>query len=121
VELTYRNPKPQNNWLNTVLPNYVRVYVPEGSKLIEFKGLDYSDEPYVELGKTVFAGRLTVRPMGVTKVTLKYELPFTVKNRYNLYLQKQPGKDSPKYSVEYSGEEIEFSLDKDKILELQIN
>jgi cell division protein FtsL len=114
IELTYRNPKPQNNWLNTVLPNYLRIYVPEGSELLEFNGLDKVDEPYEELGKTVFPGLLTVRPMGVTKVTIKYKLPFTLKNGYNLYLQKQPGKDSPKYSIRFGDIGQEFTLNTDK-------
>ncbi|MBN1169194.1 DUF4012 domain-containing protein [Candidatus Woesebacteria bacterium] len=120
VKLTYTNPKPQNNWLNTVLPNYLRIYVPYGSEIIEYKGFDYFDEPYEELGKTVFAGLLTVRPKGITIVTIKYSLPFAVKSGYNLYLQKQPGKISPVYSVSFDKHTKEFYLDTDKVITIDL-
>lgn len=99
VTLTYKNPEKHDGWLNSVLPNYVRVYVPEGSELIDSSGFEESEETYDELGKTIFAGFFELRPQGVSKVTLTYKLPFKVTKEYNLLVQKQPGKDTPLYTV----------------------
>lgn len=114
VTLTYNNPQPQDGWLNSVLPNWTRVYVPEGSELVSAEGFDDSAEVYDELGKTVFAGGFELRPQGVQKITLVYKLPYTVNDQYNLFVQKQPGKDSPLYSVEVGNQKQESFLKTDK-------
>ena len=78
VTITYKNPKEHDGWLNSVLPNWVRIYVPKGSELIEFNGVEEKQEVYEEFGKTVFAGFFNLRPQGVAKITLKYKLPFKI-------------------------------------------
>src|SRR3989344_6916749 len=75
LTITYKNPEKHDGWLNSVLPNWVRVYVPEGAKLIASEGLQEEEDPYKENGKTVFAGFFELRPEGVSRVTLKYSLP----------------------------------------------
>jgi hypothetical protein len=102
-ELTveYKNPYPHSNCnrhqerilcLNATLRNWVRIYVPQGSKLIEFKGSTMPVKTYDEFGKTVFEGFLEVPTEGMAKIVVSYELPATVtKNTYKLYVQKQPG------------------------------
>lgn len=99
VTLTYKNSQGYDGWLNSVLPSWVRIYVPKGSELISVEGLDLKQDPYEELGKTVFAGLYTLRPQGVQKITLKYKLPFSVKGEYKVLVQKQPGIDSITYTV----------------------
>jgi len=99
VTLTYKNPEKHDGWLNSVLPNYVRVYVPKGSELIDSSGFEESEETYEDLDKTVFAGFFELRPQGVSKVTLTYKLPFKVIDQYKLLVQKQPGTDLPLYTV----------------------
>src|SRR3970282_2631352 len=90
LTITYKNPEKHDGWLNSVLPNWVRVYVPEGSTLIAAEGLEDKAEPYEEFGKTVFAGFFQLRPEGVSKVTVKYRLPFKEKEAVVLFIQKQP-------------------------------
>jgi len=114
LTITYKNPEKYTGWLNSVLPNWVRIYVPEGSELIETQGLEDEPEPYEELGKTVFAGYFELRPLGVSKVEVKYKLPFKVSDDYSLYLQKQPGKDAPLYVVNVGKTSDEFFLRTDK-------
>ncbi len=93
--MTYKNSQGYDGWLNSVLPSWLRIYVPKGSTLISIDGLDDKQASYEDLGKTVFAGLYSLRPLGVVRVIVKYKLPFkTANGEYNLYIQKQPGVDS---------------------------
>src|SRR5258708_5422515 len=94
VTLTYKNSQGYDGWLNSLLPTWLRVYVPKGSTLISMEGLDSTVTPYEDLGKTVFAGHYELRPKGVVTVVLKYKLPFKVQSEYNIQVQKQSGVDS---------------------------
>ncbi|KKQ83292.1 MAG: hypothetical protein UT06_C0024G0012, partial [Candidatus Woesebacteria bacterium GW2011_GWA1_38_8] len=51
LEITYKNPEKQDGWLNSVLPNWLRIYVPKGSELISFEGPEEKAQPYEEFGK----------------------------------------------------------------------
>lgn len=113
VTITYKNPEKHDGWLNSVLPNWVRVYVPEGSKLIASEGLQEEVDPYEENGKTVFAGFFELRPEGVSRVTLKYILPEKNEGDINLLIQKQSGLDGPLYTTITPKEETETYLLKD--------
>lgn len=116
VTITYKNPAAQDGWLNSVLPNWVRVYVPKGSELISSDGLENSEKPYDDLGKTVFAGYFELRPQGVAKVTFRYKLPMKMDKTYNLLLEKQPGKDKPLYTINIGKKRDDFYLTDDKEL-----
>ena len=120
VTLTYKNPEKYDGWLNSVLPNWVRVYVPKGSELIAVEGLEDKIDPYEDLNKTVFAGLFQLRPEGVSKVTFKYKLPFKVSKDYNLLMQKQPGTDGPLYTINVGRHEEEFLLKQDKEIKIRI-
>jgi hypothetical protein len=120
VTITYKNPEKQDGWLNSVLPNWVRVYVPKGSTLIAAEGLEETTDPYEEFDKTVFAGFFQLRPEGVSKVALKYKLPFKVTQDYKILIQKQPGTDKPLYVIRLGKQEEEFYLNADKELRLRI-
>ena len=114
LTLTYKNPEKHDGWLNSVLPNHVRIYVPKGSQLIKFDGAEKTEELYEELDKTVISGSFNLRPEGVAKLTVKYKLPFKVKDDYKLLIQKQPGKDKPRYSIKVGRVMEEFSLATDR-------
>lgn len=120
VTITYKNPEKYDGWLNSVLPNWVRVYVPKGSELMAVEGLEDKSDPYEDLGKTVFAGLFQLRPEGVSKVTFKYKLPFKVSKDYNLLIQKQPGIDGPLYTINLGKHEEEFLLKTDKEIKIRI-
>ena len=120
LTITYKNPEKQDGWLNVVLPNWVRVYVPYQSELIASEGLTEKEEPYEDLGKTVFAGYFELRPEGVAKVTFKYSLPFEVQKDIKLLIQKQPGTRTPLYTVESNKTKEEFFLKTDEELKIKL-
>lgn len=114
VTITYKNPQKYDGWLNSVLPNWVRVYVPKGSQLIASEGLETKADPYEDLNKTVFAGHFELRPEGVSKVTFKYKLPMKFSKEFKMLIQKQPGTDGPLYTINLGKHEEEFYLKTDK-------
>lgn len=131
VTVNYKNPYPPsdcnlergNLCLNAILRDWVRVYVPKGSKLVSSQGSEVKLKTYDELGKTVFEGFLTVRPQGVAKYTLTYTLPFKLANNsiLPLMIQKQPGTSSNNYLINTSGRKLEsFLLASDKTLNLKL-
>lgn len=113
VTIDFNNPYPASNCsletenglcLNAPLRNWIRVYVPKGSKLVEFKGSSKKVLTYDELGKTVFEGFLVVNPLGKSKAIVTYTLPDSIKeNNYSLLIQKQPGEDHLTLKTEVYG------------------
>ena len=112
VTVEYRNPYPASNCnrnqerilcLNAILPNWVRVYVPKGSKLVSFDGSSTKVQTYDDLGKTVFEGFLRVSPMGMAKIKVVYTLPSGLSGDA-LLIQKQPGADGEKFTVTINGQ-----------------
>lgn len=121
ITITYKNPEKHDGWLNSVLPNWVRIYVPEGSQLVSVEGLEKEYETVNELNKTVFSGYFKLRPEGVSKVSFKYTLPFKKgTGDYKLFIQKQAGTDTPLYTVRSAKDEQEFLLNTDKEIRLKI-
>jgi hypothetical protein len=120
LTLTYKNPEKHDGWLNSVLPNWVRIYVPKGSELISAEGLEKKEDPYEEFGKTVFAGFFELRPQGVAKIILKYKLPMKFDARYSVYVQKQPGKDYSLYSFRVGKNETEMFVRSDREFSFKI-
>lgn len=120
VEITYRNPQRHDGWLNSVLPNWLRVYVPEGSEIISIDGLENVQDPYTELGKTVFAGYFELRPLGIAKIRLRYKLPFKAEETYNLFIQKQPGVSSVVHRIKIDDYEEEFEIRTDRSISVDL-
>lgn len=120
VTITYKNPEKHDGWLNSVLPNWVRVYVPKGSQLVDVQGLQKQYDTHEESGKTVFSGHFSLRPEGVSKVTFTYNLPFKKSTDFTMLVQKQPGTDAPLYVITTPKSEEEFLLNTDKELRLKI-
>lgn len=108
--------------LNAELRDYLRIYVPEGSKLLDSKGSEVKVETTEDLGKTVFEGFVTVRPLGKATYMLKYELPFKVDGDVlPVLIQKQPGTHGNEYTIRVNGKTVDkFPLLTDKELELKI-
>lgn len=75
--------------------NYLRVYVPSGSRLNDFNGFPADDPPVTgqENGLTYFASQLVIPPGGTVAVTLNYLLPGTLPQSpdYCLTVQQQAG------------------------------
>jgi len=120
VTLTYKNPEKHDGWLNSVLPNWVRLYVPKGSTLVDVQGLEKQYNTTEELGKTVFSGYFRLRPEGVSKVVYTYTLPFKKQDNLKLFIQKQPGTDTPLYTIIADKDEQELLLTTDKEIKVKM-
>ncbi|MEK7517401.1 MAG: DUF4012 domain-containing protein [Patescibacteria group bacterium] len=130
LTINYKNPYPPSDCnlergdlcLNAVLRDWIRIYVPKGSKLLDSQGSEVKMTSYDELGKTVFEGFLTVRPKGVATFSLSYTLPFKVNGSIlPLLIQKQPGTHDNEYIIEVRGKEInKFPLLTDKEIKIKL-
>ncbi len=128
LTLTYRNVAPPSNCnleagqlcLNGVLRDWLRIYVPKGSKLISFKGSEVDPKTTEDLGKTVFEGFFTIAPESLKKLEITYTTPPVVKDQtYKLLIQKQPGKSTIQHTITINQtkvKEIEVSGDTEVIL-----
>ncbi len=122
ITVSFKNPFPHsdcnlergNLCLNATLRNWIRFYVPVGSKLLEFTGSTKKVQTYNDLGKTVFEGFLTVDPLKTAKVVIRYSLP-SLKTTKKYLIQKQPGTYSDKLTVKVDGKTVyDGVLDTDK-------
>lgn len=115
--------------LNAPLRNWVRIYTPSSSKLVDSKGVispkDGKAVPmtaYDSLGKTVFEGFLIVNPLGTARIELTYNSPVTMSNHtYQLLIQKQPGTEGQEYTIKLNGNERKkVTLQTDTELAIQV-
>lgn len=126
VIINFRNPYPPSDCnlergglcLNATLRNWIRFYVPEGSKLVSFEGSTKKVQTYDELGKTVFEGYLEIIPQGKATIVVKYTLPSGIDtNNYSLLVQKQPGVEEQKLKVQFGNKSLfEGMLRTDKVI-----
>ncbi|HUW24313.1 MAG TPA: DUF4012 domain-containing protein [Patescibacteria group bacterium] len=130
LNITYNNPFPASDCgllsgglcLNGLYRDWIRLYVPKGSELIEMTGSEIKPNVYEEAGKTVFEGfygdKYPLRPQSVTKVSFKYKLPFKAgKGKpYKLLIQKQAGVEKYDLVIDFNGKKEEFELRGDKEL-----
>ncbi|MBU1017168.1 DUF4012 domain-containing protein, partial [Patescibacteria group bacterium] len=114
VTIEYENTGEYNKIFNKLYKDYIRIYVPKGSKLINSEGLSRVGQGD-DLGKTFFEGYLEIAPKTKAKVVVEYELPKgIIKDTYTLLVQKQPGKEVFSYKIHIGGNSEEFNLDTDK-------
>lgn len=125
LTLTYKNPqqyfieKGTNLKLNGIFRDWLRVYVPKGSQLVEAKGFETGQTTGEDLGKTVFEGFFTLTPLNVKTITFKYKLPFKMKSPYKLLIQKQGGAKDFSYTIKINNHtQPETILNSDKTLSL---
>ncbi len=122
LTIVYTNPQPFNSWLNGILRDYVRVYVPEGSKLISSSGSQaaVTTQDDTDLQKTYFEAFVQVRPQNSITLTFEYTTPTNVSGKhYPLLIQKQPGSKDQKYTVKINGStKSQFTLTSDQNLNL---
>ena len=101
--------------------DYIRIYVPKGSTLINSSGTEVAITASEDLGKTVFEGFFTVRPEGTAKIELEYTVPLKLEKEYKLLIQKQPGTEGHTYEIEAFGKRQKpFPLTTDKELIIKL-
>jgi len=108
VTINFINPYPASDCnlergglcLNATLRNWIRFYVPKGSKLESLKGSLKKVQTYDELGKTVFEGYLEIVPKGRGTIIVNYTLPSNVDTKdYSILVQKQAGVEEQKLKL----------------------
>lgn len=115
ISIEYKNDQGFGIWLNGINRDYVRFFVPKGSKLVSSKGSEVKVTTKEELGKTVFEGFIQVRPQNTRKLEIEYTVPYSPKGEYKLMIQKQPGAKDFEYKVKINGsQKADFKLDQDK-------
>ena len=118
---TISNTFRYDGWLNATYQNWLRLYVPKGSKLLE-KNISTDFEEKDELGKKVWSAFSRTPPFTTTSSSFTYELPFKIKrgDMYKMLIQKQGGY-IPRMIIKVNGKKLfEFDLKKDTDLEFKI-
>jgi len=120
VKIDYENTGEYHSEWNTGYRDYVRIYVPLGSKLLASSGSLQPVTTLEDLGKTVFAGYIACDPLQKASLVVKYELPSDLSPE-RLLLQKQPGTDANPYKIIVDGKKVEeFKLKSDRELDVQL-
>jgi hypothetical protein len=95
--------------------DYLRVYVPGGSELLEAEGLDGVTAGRGERDTTVFAGAFVLKPGEQHTVVLRYRLPSAVPSApYRLAIRKQAGALAPPLRVAAGACRWETDLSRDR-------
>ena len=90
--------------INRCYWDYVRVYAPGGSELLEAEGLNQPATEQGERGTTVFSGSFSLRPGDQRVATLRYQLPTDLPAApYRLFVRKQAGTLAPPLTVSGPG------------------
>ncbi len=126
--ITYRNPQSWSNCnlekgglcLNGEYRDWIRLYVPRGSKLIKVANSLTKATVSTNLGKTVFEAYIKLRPPGFYRLTFTYLLPFKWQDwPQKVLIQKQGGSKNYKYELNIDQKKLNFILDKDKVINLK--
>lgn len=120
VKLIYENTGAFDGWLNATARNYVRLYVPLGSELIEVVGGEVQTNQYEDLGKTVFDNFILVKPLSKSTIEFKYKLLMKHEEGIELLIQKQAGVEVVYHNVKIGEDVEEFELRTDKQMTIEI-
>jgi hypothetical protein len=90
LKITYQHTAKQKDWMTRNYVDYLRVYVPEGGWMTEQKNFDNTKFGN-EFGKKYFGSIVRVPIDSIKTVEINYTLPESVRDDYNLKIQKQAG------------------------------
>ncbi len=114
LTLNYRH-EGDFNWRTTRYRSYTRIYLPLGSRFINYSGLDKDksdwtaiDDPI--LNKTIFGFFFTVEPGTEKEISIDYSLPEAIAGQmddgtYSLTVQKQSGRRTEELKVNINPED----------------
>lgn len=115
LTIEYKNSQAFSTWLNGINRDYVRIYVPKGSKLISSKGSNDPVNTIEDLDKTVFEAFITVNPQNSRILSFEYTVPYQPSKEYKILIQKQPGAKDFGYKIKLNGRQVEdFDLTEDR-------
>ena len=119
LDIKFSNMSKDNE---NIFRNYVKVYLPEGSEILESSNNFIDQTTGKEFNKSFISGLVLVNPNSSTEIKIKYNVPLSNfdNRKYSLLIQKQPGVISQKYKVSFHDYEEEVDLDSNKILEFDL-
>ncbi|MDD5415800.1 MAG: DUF4012 domain-containing protein [Candidatus Daviesbacteria bacterium] len=121
ITIEYKNDQPFGIWLNGINRDYVRFYVPKGSKLVSSRGSEDTVNTIEDLDKTVFEAFIQVRPQNTRKLEMEFTSPYNPKGEYKIMIQKQPGAKDFRYIIKINGStKADFKLDQDREFKFNI-
>ncbi len=113
LTINYENSSTQNKYPEGVYENYIRIYLPRGSKMIRVEGIESTDfETDSGANLEVLSGWVRVPVKSKTSISISYKLergdvsdfPVTIEPgglvSYRLNMIKQPGLDADDLTVE---------------------
>jgi hypothetical protein len=127
VEITYKNSRHGDNCnleagllcLNATLRDWSRLYLPQGSKLVQAQGFTTEPKQYEEAGFAVIDGFFILEPNSQAKVKVTYTVPYTNTETYKVKLWKQGGISPFKTLLDVNGSQEEVLVDSDKTVEIK--
>ena len=120
-QLCNRNPRYGDSYdelIRRCYWDYLRVYAPGGSELLESSGLDRVSTDVAERNTTLFSGDFVLRPGNSTTITLRYRLPESaISDPYRITVRTQGGTVSLPLEVQYGSCLWNTTLDRDVSLQ----
>lgn len=122
LQINYQHPQPPDNCslerktglcLSGIYRDYVRIYLPKGSTVVETRGFESKSTTFEDLDHTVVDGFFTVVPLGLAKIQVKYSTPVNTGTKYSLAVQKQPGTGDIPYTITVNGKVQNVTLKSD--------
>ncbi len=107
IYIDYTHSATYGDWRTSDYHTYMRLYVPEGSILLEREMVSYPNVQE-DFGKTYFGFTVHVLINRSTHARIKYELPESVRDDYRLLIQKQSGVGDVPVTVKLKTAEGEF-------------
>jgi len=98
--------------------NYVRLYVPQGSKLIDVSGANFEtiSSQGGEGNTQVFAAYFTMHPGTEHVVTFQYELPSSITSEnYQIQIRRQSGTDPIALNLSVAGRSDSYLLEQGEL------
>ncbi len=121
LKISYEHTAKQKDWMTRDYTDYLRVYVPNDSWLVDQK--NFGDTQFGnDLGRKYFGSIVRV-PIGTSKtVEIKYTLPVSVKDNYELKIQKQAGLNDIPVAVHVISEngikrDFQYTMNSDIIVQ----
>lgn len=136
VSIKYYNPQKYDNWLSAVYRDFVRLYVPKGSKLVSVTGTNHiwskpnqsskriqNPAGWIESDKTVFGAFFSLEPQKERILTFVYDLPegTVEEGEYKLLMQKQSGTNIGLVELKIGGNIESFDLTTDTEITLAVD
>jgi len=124
VTLTYKNNRKGSNCnleagllcLNAAMPDWNRIYLPKGAKLIKSEGYKPGTVKQDVIGEfSVIDGEFTLQPLSQIKIIVEYSVPYTDTTTYKVKLWKQGGVTQVGQLMDVNGNQEQFDMTQDMI------